>query len=63
MFNISEICLLNKIDIEDNYFEKDTFIKNLKKVNPDIIVFELSARRGDNFEKYLDFLENKLLNN
>ncbi|HOV21190.1 MAG TPA: hydrogenase nickel incorporation protein HypB [bacterium] len=63
MFNISEICLLNKIDIEDNYFEKDTFLKNLKKVNPHIVVFEISARRGDNFEKWINFFENKLLNN
>lgn len=57
MFKISKVCLLNKIDVENAYFEKEEFLHGLKEVNPDIVIFEMSSKRGDNFELWLHHLE------
>jgi len=57
MFKISKICLLNKIDVENAYFEKEEFLSGLKGVNPDIVIFEISSKRGDNFELWIQHLE------
>lgn len=57
MFRISQICILNKIDVKDAYFEKNEFIKGVKEVNPDITIFEISAKRGDNLNQWINHLQ------
>ncbi|MCK9265341.1 hydrogenase nickel incorporation protein HypB [bacterium] len=57
MFNISNICLLNKMDLSEHLdFNTKQFKEYLFKVAPDTKLIPLSSKTGDGFEEWLDFL-------
>lgn len=57
MFQTSDICILNKIDLLPYLdFDMDAFRANLKKVKPDIKLIELSAKTNEGLEKFIEEL-------
>lgn len=61
MFKISDICIVNKIDIlgfSDFNFEK--FKERVFSVNKKIKIYSLSAKTGENFNQWIDFLEKNI---
>ncbi len=57
MFQSSQICVLNKIDLLPYLdFNPEKFIANLKKVVPGQPLFQLSAKTGKDLEKLTDKL-------
>jgi hydrogenase nickel incorporation protein HypB len=57
MFQTSHLCLINKIDLLPYLdFSVDLFKSNAAKVNPGLKFIELSARSGQGFSEWLNFL-------
>jgi hydrogenase nickel incorporation protein HypB len=57
MFQTSHLCLINKIDLIPYLdFSVDLFKSNAVKVNPALKFIELSARSGEGFTEWLNFL-------
>lgn len=61
MFNTSQTLIINKIDLLP-YLEYDMneLLDNVKRVNPRINVFSLSATTGEGFEKFISYLDEKI---
>ena len=64
MFKSSSVVILNKIDLIDSTdFDKNEFYRDVKALNKDIKVFEVSCREGigiDEVSKYLkEHIRNK----
>ena len=61
MFNTSNTLLLNKIDLLPylNY-NMDEVLENVKRVNPKINLFKISATNGDGFDNFLDYMKKKI---
>lgn len=61
MFHKCELALINKIDLEEALqFDTDTLEENIRKVNPTIKVIKLSARTGEGFEPWIEWLKEKV---
>ncbi len=57
MFRASEVVVVNKLDlIEHLDFDLDVFYDNLRAVNPDATVFEVSARTGAGVDAWVKWL-------
>jgi len=62
MFRISAACLLNKADLVPHTdFSIANFTGNLKNVAPDTKLMVLSAKTGDGFKDWLDYISSTLL--
>ncbi len=62
MFRISKICLLNKIDIVSHAgFDIAAFAANLKAAAPDTTLMLLSAKTGEGFRQWTDYLSSACL--
>lgn len=61
MFRVADAAILNKIDLLP-YLDADAAlaVDNMKKVHPSMPVFELSARTGEGFEPWLEWLTIKV---
>lgn len=61
MFNTSQTLIVNKIDLLP-YLEYDMneLLDNVKRVNPHIKVFSLSATTGEGFEEFVGYLDEKV---
>lgn len=61
MFRESSVCLVNKIDLAP-YLDSDlaTVRRNVGSVNPEITTFEFSAKTGEGFTAWLDWLRGKV---
>jgi len=58
MFKISHLCILNKIDlIEYLNFDVEKFERDVKEINPKIEIIKLSAEKGENIEKWINYIE------
>ena len=58
MFRVCDAALLNKMDLVPHLdFDKDATVENIRKIHPGMPVFEISARTGDGFDKWLKWLE------
>lgn len=57
MFSIVDALIINKIDCA-TYFDFDTKAvkERVMKLNPDIAVFEISAKTGEGLESWIDWL-------
>ncbi|MCY0964837.1 hydrogenase nickel incorporation protein HypB [Parathalassolituus penaei] len=54
MFHAADLMILNKIDLLPYLdFDVDACIEYARRVNPDILVIELSARSGEGMEQWL----------
>ena len=58
LFNTADIALITKTDLSGPCeFEREIALSNIDGVRPGIEVLETSAKNGDGFEAWLDFLE------
>ncbi|MBN1480716.1 hydrogenase nickel incorporation protein HypB [candidate division KSB1 bacterium] len=61
MFRVADVCILNKIDLLAYVdFDVSTFHANAKKVNPNLLFIELSAKTGAGLEDWLKWLKEQL---
>ena len=62
MFKVVDVLLINKIDTLEIFdFDMDTVCKRVKKLNPDVNIFPISARTGDGIEAWTDWLRTQVL--
>ena len=63
MFNTSQTLILSKIDLLPHLnYNLDLVKKNIKKVNPNIRVFQVSAATGEGIESFIEYLTGKIEN-
>lgn len=61
MFRECEAALLNKIDLLPYLdFDKQKAIDYIHQVHPDMPVFEISAKTGEGFDPWIEWLRNKI---
>ena len=62
LFRESELMLLNKTDlIPYTNFSKESFYKDLKKINGDLPVIETSCTQNEGLSKWFEWIEHKLI--
>ena len=62
MFSICDVVLINKCDtlcVFDD-FSKEAVKERIKKLNPDAKVIFISAKTGEGFEEWVDWLRNEI---
>jgi hydrogenase nickel incorporation protein HypB len=61
MFRAAEIMVLNKVDLLPHVdFDVPTAIANARAVNPEIVVFQVSARNGEGLSDWYDWLRQEM---
>ncbi|KUK37003.1 MAG: hydrogenase nickel incorporation protein HypB [Clostridia bacterium] len=61
VFRESRAVLINKIDLLPyTDCDVDQLEKDLKQINPELMLFRVSARSGEGFEPWLSWLENQV---
>lgn len=61
MFRVCDAALLNKIDLLPHIdYDRETAVQNILKVNPQMPVFEISAKTEEGFESWISWLTQKL---
>lgn len=64
MFQISDVLLINKIDVLDVFdFDLELCIQRVKKLNPNIVIFPVSAKTGEGMEAWVDWLYQEVNDN
>ncbi len=57
MFQESEVCILNKIDLLPySNFNIDSFVKDVKNINPDMKIIKTSAITGEGLDQWCQWL-------
>ena len=57
MFRSADIVLINKVDLLPYLdFDLELFLDNLRKINPDAVTIETSARTGLGVGQWCDWL-------
>jgi hydrogenase nickel incorporation protein HypB len=60
MFRAARVVIINKMDLAPHVdFDEARCIENIKTVNPDAMLFTLSARTGEGMDAWLAFLESR----
>ena len=63
MFSVSDVLVITKTDVAPYFdFDADACIARAKKLNPDITVFAVSAKTGDGFKAWEDWLLHAVAN-
>ena len=61
MFRECEAALLNKIDLLPYLdFDKEKAIDYIHQVHPQMPIFEISAKTGEGFGPWIEWLKNKI---
>ena len=61
MFRVAHAGLVNKIDLAPHLeLDPKIFVDNIHKIHPDIPVFLISAKTGEGFESWLEWLEKQI---
>lgn len=61
MFSKVDALLINKIDVKPYFdFDSDAVRDRVTKLNPDIAIFEISARTGEGIKEWTDWLAAKI---
>ena len=61
MFRLCQATLLNKIDLLPYLdYDRQLAIDNIHQVHPDMAIFELSAKTGEGFDPWLDWLRDQI---
>lgn len=61
MFSICDVLLINKIDAISLFdFNIDVCVERVKKLNPEIQVFPVSAKTGQGMDKWVHWLEKEV---
>ena len=62
MFSVCSVLLVNKIDyLELSDFDMEEFKKRVFKINPEIKIFEISAKTGEGVEEWAGWLKDEVL--
>ena len=57
LFNSADAAIITKMDIADAVgFDRDTAIRNIREIRPNIHIFETSARTGTGMNDWLNYL-------
>ena len=61
MFTVSDVMLINKIDVAPVFdFDIDRCKENVRKLNPDMVFFPVSALKGDGLNAYEEWLIDRI---
>lgn len=61
MFSKVSALLINKIDVKPYFdFDSDKVRERVKKLNPDVEIFEISARTGEGIKAWTDWLAGQI---
>lgn len=61
MFSKVDALLINKIDVKPYFdFDSDAVRERVTKLNPEIKIFEISARTGEGIKEWTDWLASKI---
>lgn len=61
MFQVCDVVLINKMDTKAYFsFSEETVTERIRSRNPDAEIFFMSARTGQGFENWIQWLEEKL---
>ena len=61
LFREAKAVLLNKIDlIPYTNFNPDNFRSDLKMINAQVPLFEISCTRGDGLDKWIDWISGEI---
>lgn len=61
MFQVTQAVLINKIDTRDYFdFDDDAVVRRIHALNPDSRVFFVSAKTGEGFEEWVQWLSEKV---
>jgi len=61
MFEVCDAVLINKIDTADYFdFDDEAVEKRIKRLNPDSQVFFVSAKTGQGFDKWINYLKTEI---
>ncbi|MDQ1288929.1 MAG: hydrogenase nickel incorporation protein HypB [Actinomycetota bacterium] len=61
MFRAVDLVVVNKIDLLPHLdFDLDSFLENLRKVNPTVLVVLASARTGEGLDGWIDWIESQI---
>lgn len=62
MFQVSDVMLINKIDVMPVFdFDVEKAKKRVKELNPDMEVFEISAKTGAGFDAWVNDLQRRVM--
>jgi hydrogenase nickel incorporation protein HypB len=60
-FTTAHLAVISKSDLAVAVaFDRESAIANIRRVNPDIAILELSARTGEGMDTWIDFLEQRI---
>lgn len=58
MFRVADVCIINKTDLLPYIeFDMTKAKENALKINPDLIIFEVSAKTGNGIDEWIDWLK------
>jgi hydrogenase nickel incorporation protein HypB len=61
MFRVCDVALLNKIDLISHLdFDREAVIANIRAINQTMPIFQVSARTGEGFAPWLEWLKEKV---
>jgi len=61
MFRVCHAALLNKIDLLPHLdYDRDAAVQNIHKVNPQMPIFEISAKTEEGFDSWIEWLIQKV---
>ncbi len=61
MFRVCDAAILHKIDLLPYLdYEKDLAVESIQKIHPDMPVFEMSAKTGDGFDAWIEWLKQQV---
>lgn len=59
LFSSIDVLLINKMDLAAHLeFDMERTIEECRSLNPDVVVFTVSARTGEGMEEFCEFIEN-----
>lgn len=63
MFSIVDVLLINKMDASDYFdFDLEAVKERVKKLNPDIKVIPISAKKGEGMEEWFEWIRTEVKN-
>jgi hydrogenase nickel incorporation protein HypB len=61
MFTVSDCMMIGKTDVAPAFdFDIDACKERVRKLNPDMVFFEVSALKGDGFDEFIEWLTGEI---
>jgi len=62
MFSMVDVLLINKMDAVEYFdFDVDAVIDRVRALNPNILVFPISAKTGEGFEAWVEWIKEEVI--